>query len=140
MAMSPLRSLLVFVMLAFLAVVPRVRGLGINCGGSAYCTLNGSANGYEAQTLSLFINGVDDNRYYKGGEHIACTPANICAFLQKTDGARGADIKRLAHYIPDHGCTICGSVPTHYPDDNDVEKGELTFNYVSGPKCGNGLC
>jgi Kp4 len=118
------------------------QALGINCRGSALCnsSLNGAINGYEADTLTQWINGIDPNRWYNDGEQIACfVPSHICAFLQKTDGAWGSNIKGLAHYIPDHGCKSCGSVPYFYPGDNNVDDGMLTYNYAT-QTCGHGLC
>jgi hypothetical protein len=139
--MASLSSVLAYTALAFLAISPTAHGLGINCRGSGYCTWNDDKNTYEARTLTYFINGIDGGRWYNNGEHIACTPSGICAFLQKTGGTWGSKIKELAHYIPDHGCTICGSVPYYFPDgNNNVDDGMLTYNYVSNPKCKNGLC
>jgi hypothetical protein len=134
------RSLLTYVALVSVAIAPMVQGLGINCRGSNYCIDNSEKNQYEAQTLRWFLNAIDSGRWYNNGEHIACTPANICAFLQNTDGTTGDWIKGLAHFIPDHGCTVCGSVPYYYPSDNNVNDGQLTFNYVSNPACKNGRC
>lgn len=83
--------------------------LGINCRGSANCNTFGD-NQVAAQ-LKHAIDGIDSNRWYQNGQHIACigTVAPItgkggfCAFLQKTGGTNGAVIKNLAHYIPEHG-------------------------------------
>jgi len=118
------------------------QALGINCRGSAFCdkALNGAVNGYEADTLTQFINGIDENRWYNNGEQIACfEPSHICAFLQNTGGSWGKNIKGLAHYIKDHGCKTCGSVPYFYPGNNNVDDGMLTYNYVRSA-CGHGLC
>ena len=86
------------------------------------------------KSLANAINNIDTGRWYSNGEHIACYK-RICAFLQGTGGAWGSNIKGLAHFIPEHGCTVCGSVPYYYPGVNDVSQGQLTFNYVSNPKC-----
>ncbi|KAI1085445.1 killer toxin [Whalleya microplaca] len=125
--------------LAYLAATPLVHALGINCRGSFYCTF-GKADAFSADNLRWFINSVDDAKSFANGDHIACVEGGICAFLQNTNGLKGAELKKLAPYIVEHGCTVCGSVPTDYPKSNDVKKGELTFNYVSKPKCDNGLC
>lgn len=138
--MTSSKSLLAYVALASLAIAPIVQGLGINCRGSGYCTFNTNKNEWDAQTLTWFINAIDTGRWYNDGEQIACTPTQICAFLQKTDGAWGYNIKGLAHLITDHGCKICGSVPYFYPSDNNCDNGMLTYNYVSNPACNNGLC
>ncbi|KAI1085446.1 killer toxin [Whalleya microplaca] len=128
------------------------QALGINCRGSALCSsfLNGAVTGNEVETLAQWIQGVekdgvktqgvDVNRFYKNGEQIACYErSHICVFLQNTNGAQGSKIKELAKYVDDHGCKTCGSVPTDYPNSNNVKNGELTFNYVT-KSCGNGLC
>jgi len=49
----------------------------------------------------------------------------------------GRTVKRLAQDIVDHKCTHCGSAPLR---DNDVQFGQLTFNYVVKPKCDEGIC
>ncbi|KAF7337760.1 Killer toxin, Kp4 [Mycena sanguinolenta] len=107
--------------------------LGINCEGSMKC--NGQSHD-TAKLLVAYIDGIDSERYYGNGEHIACR-GNICAFLQGVPGPmRGEDIKNLAPAIVNHGCTVCGSVPTG-PDNND-RYGQLTFNYVNDAACGEG--
>lgn len=129
-----------------------VQSLGVNCRGSGLCTpvINGPVTGNEAKVLTDWIQGIeaegyqpvviDSNRIYKNGEQIACYQrSSICAFLQKTaNGVSGANVRKLAKYIPDHGCKVCGSVQTDFPNSNDVNNGELTFNYVTKP-CGNGI-
>ncbi|KAK4237190.1 killer toxin [Achaetomium macrosporum] len=107
--------------------------LGINCRGSFRC---GFAAGSTAQDLANFIvDRIDVNRWYNNGEHVACNGDGICTFLQNTGGWQGARIRELAPFIPGHGCDVCGSVPTDYPWTNNVENGQLTFNYVSNPQC-----
>jgi hypothetical protein len=121
------------------ALLKPASALGINCQGSSVC---GAADGNVAQDLTNYINGIDQNRRYANGQQIACIPTRAggyCAFLQNTGGALGRDILRIAHYIPEHGCRTCGSVPYFYPSDNDVSHGELTYNYVDHG-CGQGLC
>ena len=137
--------------IAALGLVSVSNGLGINCRGSTMCS---TGDIYTAQNLRNSINGIPDDKWYPKGEHIACDIAgvpvplpgvprlggSICAFVQSTDGARGRNLKRLAQYIVDHKCRICGSVPTHFPDSNNVKDGQLTFNYVKKPKCQEGIC
>jgi hypothetical protein len=108
---------------------------GINCKGSALCNSNSDSS---SKVLVDLIRGIDDNRWYNNGQHVACYN-KICAFLQGTGGAWGYNIKGLAHFIKDHGCDVCGSVPYYYPGINDVSKGMLTFNWVEFPKC-SGAC
>ncbi|CEI60144.1 unnamed protein product [Fusarium venenatum] len=109
--------------------------LGINCRGSSKCSaLFGSSS--VARDLTNVINNIDENRWYRNGEHIACVGnqagngGGYCAFLQNTGGAPGRNIKGLAHFITDHGCKMCGSVPYFYPADNNVDNGQLTYNFV----------
>ncbi|KAJ7457322.1 killer toxin [Mycena latifolia] len=115
-----------------LATANKAYALGINCRGSAEC------GGGRAYNIVQYIEGISDDAWYADGQHIACDQS-ICAFLQDTNGASGSSIKALAPYIIDHGCTSCGSVPTGYPQDNNVADGQLTFNYVTNP-CGPGIC
>ncbi|KAI1848968.1 hypothetical protein JX265_001299 [Neoarthrinium moseri] len=140
-------------LLLLTALPSPAQALGINCRGSAICSqfFNGAATGHEAKVLADWIQGIEaegyqpvainSDRIYKNGEQIACYGrSSICAFLQKTpNGLSGGDIRKIAKYIPEHGCTICGSVPIDFPKTNDVNKGELTFNYVT-KNCGNGIC
>ncbi|KAJ6541760.1 killer toxin [Mycena capillaripes] len=104
--------------------------LGINCDGSLKCHEQPHDT---AQLLVEYINAVDPGRYYENGQHIACRN-NICAFLQGVPvRMSGAAIQNIAHFIVEHGCTVCGSVPTS--EDTD---GLLTFNFVSEASCGEG--
>jgi hypothetical protein len=133
-----------FILVAFLSPAS---ALGINCRGSVDC--EGIPSPSVAHSLATFINGIDQERWYQNGEQIACdarvvqsqdvirgpTTLYFCPFLQNTGGAWGSDILRLANYIPDHGCKVCGSVPYFYPSDNNVEHGELIFNHVLIPQC-----
>ncbi|KAJ6494596.1 Kp4-domain-containing protein [Mycena vulgaris] len=63
----------------------------------------------------------------------------VCAFLQNSGGVSGQSIKALAHYIPDHGCNRCGSVPLFFSDANNVANGELTFDFVTSSAY-DGVC
>ncbi|KAJ6576048.1 Kp4-domain-containing protein [Mycena vulgaris] len=117
------------------AVTLPVADLGINCQGSRLC--DGNAFDTSSQLVE-YINQASDGTWFNNGQHIACVNS-ICAFLQNSNGAPGSSVKALAHYIPDHNCKVCGSVPLFYPNDNNVANGELTFNAVSNP-CTTGLC
>ncbi|KAJ7757578.1 killer toxin [Mycena metata] len=112
-----------------------VAAFGINCQGSGKC------DGQPGDTASLLvgdIDGIDEGRYYANGQHIACR-LNICAFLQnQEEQMNGAEIRGVAHDITEHGCKVCGSVPTK--PGNNVADGQLTFNYVSEAGCREGLC
>ena len=125
--------------------------LGINCRGNPSCNLyshSGIATTEWLRDVIVGLNGysgIDESRYYNDGEHIACAGSSlgaaICAFMQKSQGARGATIKLAAQDLVNHGCGTCGSAPLDR-NNNDISLGELTFNYVMDP-CGNsakGLC
>ncbi|CAG8238419.1 unnamed protein product [Penicillium salamii] len=141
-------SLIDFVVLALSLTGSATAALGINCRGSANCNTFG--DNQMAIQLTRAIEGIDTNRWYNNGEHIACIGSGagitgnggFCAFLQGTGGTNGGKIKELAHYIPEHGCRTCGSVPYFYPGDNNVDHGQLTYNYVSNAcaKDGARLC
>ncbi|KAI9862249.1 MAG: hypothetical protein M1813_004724 [Trichoglossum hirsutum] len=133
--------------------ISSVAALGINCGGSGWCS---SARANVADNLNNLIQGIDPNRWYKNGEWIACTQSDgdfvveasgsvgFCAFLQNTGGTWGSIIKQLAPEIPKHGCRGCGSVPYYFlQGNNNAKDGELTFNMVTmpkGTKCTAGRC
>ncbi|KAI8663272.1 hypothetical protein FSOLCH5_008426 [Fusarium solani] len=126
------------ILLPLATVAVGVDALGINCRGSANCMLYGANVSKDMVNL---LNGVDPNRWYNNGQQIACVTRQndagaICAFFQNTGGWQGQKAKELAHYITEHGCLACGSVPTGFPGSNDVAQGELTFNYVSNPCTG----
>ncbi|KAJ7492046.1 Kp4-domain-containing protein [Mycena latifolia] len=132
------RILRLAVILATTSAVPvhtNVSAFGINCEGSMKC--RGQPDD-TASRLVQYIDGIDGGRLYSNGEHIACR-LNVCAFLQGEQASmKGGDIRTAAHAIKDHGCTVCGSVPTSA--GNNVAYGELTFNFVNSPSCGDGLC
>ncbi|KAJ7508496.1 Kp4-domain-containing protein [Mycena galericulata] len=108
---------------------------GINCQGSLKC--DGQPHD-TASCLVSYIEGIDSERLYANGEQIACRN-NICAFLQnEKEALNGAAIRDVSSSIVQHGCTVCGSVPTSA--GNNVADGELTFNYVNNPACGDRLC
>lgn len=93
--------------------------LGINCRGSGGCAGSGSigGSGTRLSHIKNKIDGIDDNKHYNNGDHIACEEnklgTGICAFFQSTgNGGSGADAKRLVQKLINHGCTACGSVPT----------------------------
>lgn len=123
-----------------------VSALGINCEGSGYCGSgwNPGANNHPLQELADIIDyGIDDNRWYGQGEHVACDQSSgVCAFVQKASGASGGTLAIVARDLANHGCTVCGSVPLDFPRTNDVNNGELTFNFVGGDDMGScsGLC
>ena len=107
--------------------------LGINCRGSGLCTGGNVASGLR----DLIRGSTDTDRTYKNGENIACL-GNTCAFLQNApNGAKIALIQQLAQAIVEHGCKNCGSAPFK---NNNVNTGELTFNFVAHPGCTNRLC
>ncbi|KAI4284516.1 MAG: hypothetical protein L6R38_001339 [Xanthoria sp. 2 TBL-2021] len=122
--------------------------LGINCQGSSECY---RGKGTAASRLNSYIQAGPDNRWFNNKQQIACVDAStdinhqsaICAYLQNTGGAPLKNIKGLAPRILEHGCKNCGSVPYFYPADNNVDNGELTFNFVTkgcNAQYDSGLC
>ena len=65
----------------------------------------------------------------------------VCAFYASTNGAPFArdSILTQLDYLYDNGCSVCGSVPVHYPLYNGSAAGILTLNYVGEIKC-SGYC
>ncbi|KAM0437863.1 hypothetical protein ACHAPT_002228 [Fusarium lateritium] len=122
--------------LACLGMLQSAAAKGINCEGSALCA---DQKGFLVKISDLItdnINGVDPNYHFSNGEQIACS-GKLCAFLQKTsNGASGQEVRDAIVKLRNHGCDGCGSVPFI---DNDVDKGELTVNYVTDG-CGPSVC
>ena len=71
---------------------------GINCKGSSKCSRGSAWPLADAITY-----GIDVDRWYNNGEHVACASNGVCAFLQNTGGWQGRKIKEVAHFIPEHG-------------------------------------
>src|SRR5258707_10026106 len=134
--------------LALMAFASSVTALGINCQGSSNC--DPFFLPPAAALLEEIVAHVSDGRWYQNGQKIVCvngrgsktTRRSNCAFLQRTGGLPGYEIKKLARRIVDHGCKTCGSVPVFIDQgDNDVNShGELTFNFVGRNAEGDGLC
>ena len=135
------------------------RSLGINCRGSVLCPSDSLAADYIGIMLKIayglakcspqsnFNCGpLNETDFYQAGSNIICLPqgksflGGICAFTQGNVGAGvlGVLVKQKLEQLSTHGCKICGSVPL--ANDNDpVEAGILTVNYISGAACA-GLC
>ncbi|CAK7270436.1 hypothetical protein SEPCBS119000_004088 [Sporothrix epigloea] len=116
--------------------------LGINCRGSSFCTLGGAKiTDVQGQIGDMIALGYGD-RYFNSGDQIACAKGkyeSICAFFQNGAGGTAQQAFDYIQNLVDHGCTVCGSVPTQ--DGNDVSTGELTINAVDSPCCkGNCQC
>ncbi|KAH3966747.1 hypothetical protein HBH96_182620 [Parastagonospora nodorum] len=122
--------------------------LGLNCRGSGMC--NDLCFRKSIMELDIIMQNLhpDHHNNYKNGEQIACrrcklqkdTGSAICAFPQNLPEGADLDydeIKAAMKAIVDHGCKFCGSSPVYR--GNDVNKGELTVNYVYHG-CGNGIC
>ena len=122
--------------LACLAPIQSAAAKGINCDDSTLC---GDQKGFLEKLTDIVtdnINGVDPNYHFSNGEQIACA-GHIGAFLQKaSNGAWGQEVTGGIVKLRNHGCKACGSYPFI---DNDVDKGELTVNYVTN-NCGQGVC
>ncbi|KAL4908781.1 killer toxin [Aspergillus multicolor] len=120
-------------MLSLPLLLSTASALGINCRGSSDCSLTDAPSLGEIVSL---IEEIADDSWWDNGEHIACIRSgshaySICAFLQNSGGAPGSSVKTLARELQGHGCGVCGSIPLFYPDDNDVNDGELTVNAVA---------
>ena len=106
--------------------------LGINCKGSSLCNRAGG----DLVGVKAIVDGIHPrDRHYKTGQHIACA-SNLCAFFQKSASGTAKRASGLLKQLYDHGCEVCGSVPT---SGNNVNGGELTVNYVAHPGC-EGAC
>jgi hypothetical protein len=136
-----------------------VTALGINCRGSVICDSFTNTNNPDlsaAESLRREITAhVSDSRWYQNGQKIVCIDQggggqkfggafrhSLCAFLKRTGGYPGNEIKVLAQRIVEHGCKTCGSVPVFFDQgDNDLNShGELTFDYVARNTNGDGMC
>ena len=121
-------------LLSMLLLAGPAAALGINCRGSTSC--NGMSSAISRDLAGAITSGINDNTWYAGGANIAChgVGSGVCAFLQNTNGANGKTIKALANAIIAHGCKVCGSAPFA---NNDINTGQLTFNFVKDPYCLN---
>ena len=89
-------------------------GKGINCKGSTMCHGAGS-NGESIQNIFNSVNGQGDSILYTNGQHLACDAegTGLCAYYQKRPGGGTAgEAKGFLQRLIDHGCDVCGSVPT----------------------------
>ncbi|KAL7809321.1 killer toxin Kp4/SMK [Trichoderma aethiopicum] len=109
--------------------------LGINCRGSSTCGVGGVANlpAGHIDDLKDAIAGQGDG-VWGNGQQIGCVPhvtGRLCAFYQNVGDRTFTTQQTLTYldWLMDHGCTVCGSVPTD--DGNNVDNGELTVNYVA---------
>ncbi|EGR50067.1 uncharacterized protein TRIREDRAFT_3043 [Trichoderma reesei QM6a] len=109
--------------------------LGINCRGSSTCGVGGVANlpAGHIDDLKDVIAGQGDG-VWGNGQQIGCVAhvtGRLCAFYQNVGDRTFTTQQTLMYldWLTDHGCTVCGSVPTD--DGNNVDNGELTVNYVA---------
>ncbi|CEJ80552.1 hypothetical protein VHEMI00728 [[Torrubiella] hemipterigena] len=124
-----------FSLLSIAALASVAAAEGINCNGSALCKSSGVAG--NLLNLKAIVDNIPDrNRHYDTAKQIACT-GSICAYFQKGASGTAARASELLGQLLDHGCKKCGSIPTEA--GNDVNKGELTVNYVSHQDC-QGAC
>ncbi|GKU16525.1 unnamed protein product [Fusarium langsethiae] len=123
-------------LLALAATVGLSDALGINCRGSGLCVGNKGA----LSQLIAQVRAIDPSKTFSNGEHISCVDINnignhpaICAFYQNI-GDRTFSLSQTQTFlqqIVDHGCKLCGSVPTD--PGNNVANGQLTVNAVINP-------
>ncbi|ATY60847.1 Killer Kp4 SMK-core [Cordyceps militaris] len=126
-------------MVSFATLLTFVSGaaaLGINCRGSGGCTFNNaSLREVLTQVQQIQAQG-NGGHHYGTGVQLA---SSVCAFYQNGASGTADRAAQLLQGLIDHGCSQCGSNPTE--PGNDVSKGELTVNIVSGPCCsGNCHC
>ncbi|KAL6859421.1 killer toxin [Trichoderma novae-zelandiae] len=117
------------------AVSKLSKRLGINCNGSSTCGVGGIANtpAGHIDDLKDAIAGAGDG-VWSNGQQIGCVPhatGRLCAFYQNVGDRTFTTQQTLMYldWLTDHGCTVCGSVPTD--DGNNVDNGELTVNFVA---------
>ncbi|KAI8665053.1 Kp4 domain-containing protein [Fusarium sp. Ph1] len=84
---------------------------GINCDGSALC---GDQKGFLNKVSDFITDNINGT----------------------SNGASGQEVRDAILRLKNHGCKGCGLAPFI---DNDVDKGELTVNYVTST-CGDGVC
>ena len=84
---------------------------------------------------------ISTSLHHRHTEQIACTDTNsgtspgepgyICAFYQRNGNKAQtlSDTNFFLGEIMDHGCKVCGSVPTK--GGNNVDDGELTVNFIA---------
>jgi len=114
-----------------------VTALGTNCNGDERCDIGGTPGKprEEATKLNDQLGEIDDDSTYKNGYPITCIRGGhgsqeMCARLQNVEGNKrvsGRRIKELGNSILENGCRVCGSAPVF---DDDVSKGQLTFQYT----------
>ncbi|KAF4336668.1 killer toxin Kp4 SMK-like core [Fusarium beomiforme] len=118
---------------SILLLASSVAGLGINCRGSGLCNLSfgPSIQNIQDQIGNMIADGQGD-RFFGDGAQIACTSGDagsICAFYQSGASGTANDAFHQMQEIIDHGCKLCGSVPTQ--PGNNVANGQLTVNAVT---------
>lgn len=107
--------------------------LGINCLGSISCRQFGPGNALAI--IREKVKNLGSTMTFVEGQQIAAVNVGdgscFAAFYQKT-GDRSFSQYSTWWYLNalyQHGCRKCGSIPTD--PGNNVNKGELTVNYVS---------
>ncbi|MCJ1258911.1 hypothetical protein MMC24_006745 [Lignoscripta atroalba] len=155
-----MRSMPTIFSLATSTFINSIAALGINCRGSLLCSPTRSEHptgGLIPHFVDALTRGgspfdvpggpiADDTVYYLGDpKHIACRPeeagSGICLFMQgnvPAAGINGSVLKTRIIDLYNHECLYCGSVPLS-GDNNPVEMGILTSNYVSQAAC-IGVC
>ncbi|GAB7353821.1 hypothetical protein MBLNU459_g4195t1 [Dothideomycetes sp. NU459] len=126
------------ILTSLLALGPSgIAALGINCRGSTDCSKTLGADATAMTTLHGIVANLPSGRSYANGQQIACTTGpnggGICVFAQNTNGVNAGTAATQLGNLLYHGCAICGSSPTDYPNTNDVSKGQITVNYVGNP-------
>lgn len=126
-------NFLLSILLLGLLSYPQIsNGLGINCKGSSSC---GAVDGTLQAIVDMVCNLPNGPAGFPPGVRLAqyCDrfAGGIAAFTQNTKTfVTPGKACSLLQLLKKHGCGTCGSIPLDYPHSNDVNKGELTVNYV----------
>lgn len=93
--------------------------------------------GLTAVNLQQAIVALPDNLLIPYHKHIACSK-KICATLVAKDhspeiGMLGANVKKMATALVNHGCKQCGHVPFGWPHNNDDSFGFFRLNWETKP-------
>ncbi|PTB53232.1 hypothetical protein M431DRAFT_88951 [Trichoderma harzianum CBS 226.95] len=111
------------------------RSLGINCRGSSSCGVGGiagSPHGTLEDVRNAVASGPDGS--WGNGQQVACVglaTGRLCAFYQNIGNRQFSKSQTVTFLdqLMDHGCRVCGSIPTD--SGNNVDNGELTVNFVA---------
>lgn len=117
-----------------LFALTRANAFGNNCSGSTGC----SDSGAPPNALAIIrekVKNISSSATFVEGQQIAAVNVGvgscIAAFSQRVSSGSVLqyDTWWYLDALSQHGCSICGSIPTD--SGNNVNNGELTVNFVS---------